>query len=196
MHDLDEVDLDILQMLVEDARRPYREIADEVGLSAPAVSDRVTRLKDQGVIRRFTTDLDRSQLREGTPILVRVSVPPGQVEPMREAAVETEAVEYVYVTVDGTVFVHANAPRTVKSWLDALLADVEVEDVHVDLLSEAHWTPAVGSTDLALVCDECGNTVTTEGVTARIGGDIKQFCCSSCEARYEERYDQLKAKSE
>ncbi|MFW6385057.1 MAG: AsnC family transcriptional regulator [Halodesulfurarchaeum sp.] len=196
MHDLDEIDLDILRLLVEDARRPYREIADEVGLSAPAVSDRVTRLKDQGVIRRFTADLDRSQLREGTPILVRLSVPRGQVEAMRKTAVDTEAVEYVYVTVDGTVFVHANAPRTVKSWLDTLLAEIEVEDVHVDLLSEARWTPAVGSTDLALVCDECGNTVTTEGVTARIGEEIKQFCCPSCEARYEERYDRFKAETE
>ncbi|MFB6113689.1 MAG: winged helix-turn-helix transcriptional regulator [Halodesulfurarchaeum sp.] len=196
MHDLDETDLQILRMLVEDARRPYREIADDVGLSAPAVSDRVSRLEEQGVIRRFTADLDRSQLREGTPILVRVRVSPDEVSSLTEIARETEAVEHVYVTVDGTVLVHANAPRTVKSWLDSLLEGLHVEDVTVDLLSKAHWTPAVGATDLALVCDECGNTVTTEGVTARIGGDIKQFCCPSCESQYRERYQELEAGSD
>lgn len=195
MQDLDQTDLEILQMLVEDARRPYREIADSVGLSAPAVSDRVSRLEEQGVIRRFTTDLDRTQLREGTPLLVRVRLERTRVDEFTEIARELDAVEHVYVTVDGTVFIHANAPRTVSTWLDSLLGDVDIEDVHVDLLERAHWTPAVGSTDLALVCDECGNTVTTEGVTARIGGDIKQFCCPSCEARYRDRYEELQAEN-
>lgn len=195
MHDLDETDLEILRLLVSDARRPYREIAEEVGLSAPAVSDRVTRLRDQGVIRRFTADLDRQQLREGTPVIVRLSVAPGSVTSVRDAVRDLDAVEHIYVTVDGTVIIHANAPRNVRAWLDSVLDQEGIRDVDVDLLSEAHWTPAVGATDLALVCDECGNTVTSEGVTARVGDDIKQFCCESCEAAYIERYEKLQASS-
>lgn len=195
MHDLDEIDLEILRLLVADARRPYREIAEEVDLSAPAVSDRVTRLRDQGVIRRFTADLDRQQLREGTPVLVRLSVAPGSVESVRDSVRDLDAVEHIYVTVDGTVVVHANAPRNVRAWLDSALDQEGIRDIDVDLVSEAHWTPAVGATDLALVCDECGNTVTSEGVTARVGEDIKQFCCESCEAAYIQRYEELQASS-
>jgi len=195
MHDLDETDLDILRLLVADARRPYREIADEVGLSAPAVSDRVSRLQEQGVIRRFTADLDRQQLREGVPVLVTLGVEPGAVEGVRDAVGDLEAVEHLYVTVDGSVILHANAPRNVRGWLEEVLDRDGIETVDVDLLSESHWVPAVGATDLALVCDECGNTVTSEGVTTRVGGEIKQFCCPSCEARYVERYEKLQAES-
>ncbi len=39
MRDLDETDLEILQLLMSNARRPYSDIADIVSLSAPAVSD-------------------------------------------------------------------------------------------------------------------------------------------------------------
>lgn len=195
MHDLDETDLEILRLLVTDARRPYREIAEEVGLSAPAVSDRVSRLREQGVIRRFTADLDRRQLREGTPVLIRLQVDPGHVDGIRETIRDLDAVEHLYVTVDGAVVIHANAPRNVRPWLGEVLDHAGIRSIDVDLLSDAEWTPAVGATDLALVCDECGNTVTSEGVTARIGGDIKQFCCPSCESQYTERYEELQAGS-
>ncbi|MFB6154206.1 MAG: AsnC family transcriptional regulator [Halodesulfurarchaeum sp.] len=195
MHDLDETDVEILRLLVEDARRPYREIADEVGLSAPAVSDRVARLQEQGVIRRFTADLDRQQLREGTSVLIRLSLVPGTIETVKDRLSQEEAVEHLFVTASGTVVVHANAPQNVRSWVQGVLDFDGLRDVDVDLLSEAHWTPAVGATDLALLCDECGNTVTSEGVTARIGDEIKQFCCPSCESKFRERYEELSAGS-
>ncbi|WP_245180805.1 Lrp/AsnC family transcriptional regulator [Haloarcula amylovorans] len=67
MRDLDETDLEILQLLMSNARRPYSDIADIVGLSAPAVSDRVARLQEMGIINRFTLDVDGSQLRKGIP---------------------------------------------------------------------------------------------------------------------------------
>lgn len=191
MHDLDETDLEILRLLVEDARRPYREIAEAVGLSAPAVSDRVSRLRDQGVIRRFTVDVDRRQLREGTPILVQLAVAPESLPGVKDAVDELDAVEHRYVTVDGTIVFHANAPNDVRGWLDQILAAEGIRDIEVSLVSESRWSPTVGATDFALVCDECGNTVTSEGVTATVGEEVKQFCCPSCEARYLERYEKL-----
>ncbi|MDX1745754.1 MAG: Lrp/AsnC family transcriptional regulator, partial [Halobacteriales archaeon] len=77
MRDLDETDLEILQLLLSNARRPYSDIADAVGLSAPAVSDRVAKLQETGIIQRFTLDIDRSQLRKGIPVLVSLEVGPG-----------------------------------------------------------------------------------------------------------------------
>ena len=191
MRGLDDIDVEILGLLVEDGRRPYREIADEVGLSAPAVSDRVTRLRDQGVIRRFTVALDREQLREGTPVLVSLRVDPTNLETIRQTLRDHEAVEHVFVTVESRLIVQANAPSNVREWLLSLVDPEDLEAVEVDLLSDAEWTPTVGATEFALTCDECGNQVTSEGVTARFDGEIKQFCCPSCEARYRETYEEF-----
>jgi DNA-binding Lrp family transcriptional regulator len=55
---LDRLDRQIIAQLVDNARRSYRELGEEVGLSAPAVKRRVDRLSDAGVISRFTVTVD------------------------------------------------------------------------------------------------------------------------------------------
>lgn len=55
---LDSLDRQIVSILLRDARRSFRAIGAEVGLSAPAVKRRVDRLVDEGVIERFGAVVD------------------------------------------------------------------------------------------------------------------------------------------
>lgn len=192
MRELDETDLEILQLLVADARRPYKEIADAVGLSPPTVSDRVDRLRELGVIQRFTVDVDRSLLSEGVAVLVDLTVKPGRVADVREGVADLDGVEHVFETADGNVVFHA---RLRDGAVEPLLADAvdidAIREYDVRLLSDSSWFPRPGEAEFALTCDECGNTVTSEGVTAEIGGERYHFCCPSCRDQFEERYDEL-----
>jgi DNA-binding Lrp family transcriptional regulator len=193
MRTLDETDLEILRLLSADGRKPYSEIGDSVGLSGPAVSDRVSRLRDLGVIRGFTVDVDRSTIRDGTPMLLRLSVAPTDVESVVSALGRSEETETVYTTAPGDVIAHVNLPTTdARSWLLDTVPVETLREFDADLLTDIETTDAVGGTDFALSCAECGNTVTEEGVTTRVGDDLKSFCCSSCEERYQERYEELK----
>lgn len=70
-------DKEILRLLMENARRPYNEIAEQVNPSPPTVSNRIDRLRERGLIRRFTLDIDRSMLREGDSVFVELRVQPG-----------------------------------------------------------------------------------------------------------------------
>jgi len=54
MKTLDEKDKKIIEMLLTDSRRPYREIADEIDLSESTVRKRVIKLQEEGIIERFT----------------------------------------------------------------------------------------------------------------------------------------------
>jgi Lrp/AsnC family leucine-responsive transcriptional regulator len=56
--DLDRIDREILRLLTEDGRRPHAAIAKEVGLSGPAVHERVRKLEKCGVIKGYTVVLD------------------------------------------------------------------------------------------------------------------------------------------
>jgi len=193
MEQLDDTDLEILEHLAEDARRPYSEIAEAVGLSGPAVSDRVKRLREAGVIRGFTIDLDRSQLRAGAPVFVEARPSPGAVEALREQISAEDAVEHVFETADGEVWFYARAATgRVRPWLEGLFDGQNVE-YDVTLLDAVDWTPSVDGAEFALTCVECGNTVDAEGESARIGGDVYHFCCPSCRRRFEERYERLEA---
>lgn len=50
--ELDAIDRKILGVLAEDSGRSYTELSEIVNLSAPAVHDRVKRLKRDGVIKK------------------------------------------------------------------------------------------------------------------------------------------------
>ena len=56
--DLDELDLRILTFLLRDGRAPASQLAEQVGLSRPAVADRIEKLERQGVIRGTTVVVD------------------------------------------------------------------------------------------------------------------------------------------
>jgi len=191
MDGLDETDLEILSLLAADARRPFSEIGDEVGLSGPAVSDRVTRLRETGVIEGFTVNVDRGQLRGGVPVLVQVDADADGRERLRERVRDAEAVEHVFVTAEGEVWFHARvAANDVHGWVEGLLDGLGA-DYRVTLVDEAEWTPTVEGVEFAVACAECGNTVTSEGETARIDDDVYHFCCGSCRSRFEQRYERI-----
>jgi YHS domain-containing protein len=78
----------------------------------------------------------------------------------------------------------------VHAWLDGLLEGVDA-DREVTLLDEVAWTPTVEGAAFALTCAECGNTVDSEGESTRFDGDVYHFCCSTCLARFEERYRRI-----
>ena len=68
----DEIDERILAELAEHARATFAEIGQRVNLSAPAVKRRVDRMLDRGVIKGFTTVIDRSALGWNTEAYVQV----------------------------------------------------------------------------------------------------------------------------
>lgn len=55
---LDETDLKLLSLLLKDARATLKSLATEVGLSAPAVSERMARMQQEGVVRGYRVDID------------------------------------------------------------------------------------------------------------------------------------------
>src|SRR6266702_2005694 len=75
---LDETDRALLAALAEDARQPVSELARVVGLSAPSTAERIRRLEAQGVIERFTVQIDPRALGYTLQAIVRVKPLPGQ----------------------------------------------------------------------------------------------------------------------
>lgn len=59
---MDRIDEQILRLLRENARITSSDISKQVHLSVPAVSERIRKLEDTGLIRQFTVKLDREQL--------------------------------------------------------------------------------------------------------------------------------------
>jgi len=72
VRDIDTIDRHILRELAHDGRVSFRELGERVGLSAPAVTDRVRRLEREGVISGYQAVIDPCAF--GFPMLVVVRV--------------------------------------------------------------------------------------------------------------------------
>lgn len=59
---MDYIDSQILQLLQNNARMSFSDIGKTVALSTPAVSSRVQKLQEQGVIKGYTVSLDADAL--------------------------------------------------------------------------------------------------------------------------------------
>ena len=127
------------------------------------------------------------------PVLVRIAADADARETVRRRVADAEAVEHVFLAAAGELWFQARPERgRVHAWLDGLLEGVDA-DREVTLLDEVAWTPTVEGAAFALTCAECGNTVDSEGESTRFDGDVYHFCCSTCLARFEERYRRIEA---
>jgi Lrp/AsnC family leucine-responsive transcriptional regulator len=106
---IDDVDRDLLVQLQVDARVSLAELGRRVGLSPPAVADRVRRLVDEGVIRGFRADVDPRALGYALSAIVRIRPAPRQIAKVAELARATpEVVECHRITGDDCFFVNAH----------------------------------------------------------------------------------------
>ncbi|SFU20425.1 Lrp/AsnC family transcriptional regulator [Mesorhizobium sp. YR577] len=75
---LDDIDRRLLEILINDARISLKELAAQVGLSSPSVSERMRRLEERGVIRGFTVEIDPKALGYQLQAIVRIRPLPGK----------------------------------------------------------------------------------------------------------------------
>lgn len=72
---MDEIDMKIISELMDDARIPFKKIAEKLGVSTPTISKRYSELKKQGIIKSCSIKLDLSKLGyKGTAHLLFSSV--------------------------------------------------------------------------------------------------------------------------
>jgi Lrp/AsnC family transcriptional regulator, leucine-responsive regulatory protein len=72
---LDATNVRLLDVLSADPRASTAELARQLGMSAPAVRDRLTRLEEAGVIRGYRLDIDPAAI--GLPVCAWVRIRPG-----------------------------------------------------------------------------------------------------------------------
>ena len=84
---LDDTDWAILEDLQRDGRIPFSELGRRVALSAPAVTERIRRMEQAGVIAGYRAVVDPAALGAGIEARVRVRVPHGSTDRFRHHVV-------------------------------------------------------------------------------------------------------------
>jgi Lrp/AsnC family leucine-responsive transcriptional regulator len=106
---LDDTNRRLLLELQDDARVTIAELGRRVGLSPPAVAERLRRLEQQGVIRSYRAVIDPRAIGLSLTAIVRIRPAPGQLQNVAELAQRTaEVVECHRITGEDCFFVKAH----------------------------------------------------------------------------------------
>jgi Lrp/AsnC family leucine-responsive transcriptional regulator len=121
----DPTNIALVRLLRDDPRVSVSELARQVGMSAPAVRERVQRLEEARVIRGYRLEVDPKALGLPLAAIVRIRPMPGQLQKIAILAAETPNVTECHRVTGEDCFVlkiHFDAIESLDHILDAFLA--------------------------------------------------------------------------
>jgi DNA-binding Lrp family transcriptional regulator len=143
MADLDELDTAILRELQVDARRTNRDIAAAVGVSPTTALDRTRALRDRGVIRGASLNVDLAAIGRPVQALIAVRIrPPSRrnIEAFRNWVTALPDTLGVFVTTGTEDFlIHVAVPDNESLYafvIDRLTERADVADVRTSVVYE------------------------------------------------------------
>ncbi|HTE18923.1 MAG TPA: Lrp/AsnC family transcriptional regulator [Armatimonadota bacterium] len=122
---LDDIDIRLLEMLQEHGRTSQHDLAQAVGLSSPAVGERLRKLEERGIIRQFTVLVDPRRVGRDVTAFIFVGINGSTFYPDFRAHVvrHAEVLECHSVTGQGSHLLKIRTDST--STLEALLAEIQ-----------------------------------------------------------------------
>jgi DNA-binding Lrp family transcriptional regulator len=143
MADLDELDTALLRELQVDARRTNRDVAAAVGISPTTALDRTRALRDRGVIRGASLEVDLAAIGRPVQALIAVRIrPPSRrnIEAFRTWVAGLPDTLGVFVTSGNEDFlIHVAVPDNDSLYafvIDKLTEHAHVADVRTSVVYE------------------------------------------------------------
>ena len=106
--ELDNIDIEILKMLTENARTPIKVIAQKVFVSSPTVAARIDAMERAGVIMGYTTKVNSSVLGNPVRAFINLEVSPDKKTELYNFIKKApEVIECDHVTGEYSVIIKA-----------------------------------------------------------------------------------------
>ena len=108
---LDDLDQKIIRCLIQNARMPYSEIGQQVGISRVAVKMRVQALEKKGIIEEYTTIINPQKISGAISCYFQIETVPDTLEEVISILEKNDTVTQIYrVTGKSRLHVHAVSP--------------------------------------------------------------------------------------
>lgn len=108
---MDQLDQKILSILAQNARTPVNEIAKQVSLTSPAVSARIKKMEQDGVIAGYTLKRSRHADHQNIDAMVSVAAQPAEREALMEIiSRRSEVLQCYHVTGGHSFMIKVSCP--------------------------------------------------------------------------------------
>jgi Lrp/AsnC family transcriptional regulator, regulator for asnA, asnC and gidA len=135
LNNIDSFDEKIIKILQSDARKPFVEIANNIGLSESAVRRRVKNLIDNNIIKKFTIEINNS---EKTSAITLISVASSSdTSTVTSKLLNLEGVDVIYEITgqyDIAAIISAPAISEINSYIDEVRKIEGVSDTNTVII--------------------------------------------------------------
>jgi Lrp/AsnC family leucine-responsive transcriptional regulator len=122
---IDSIDVQILDILQKEGRIQRNKIADKVGLTIPAVSERMRKLEKKGIIEGYHAKINSAAIGKDVTAFVFVMTSPSNAydEFVRRAREESDIIECHSITGEGSHLLKVQTDNTAA--LEKLLSKIQ-----------------------------------------------------------------------
>jgi len=196
----DSTDLKILELLQEDNRMSFREIAKRINVTTPTVISRVEVFKELKLIESFGIKLNAELLNEIT-ILMQIECKPSDIGKIMKRLKEKDQVRELYCTDGARIFskVTVGSIADLRVFLQQLSDLEEITTFKYSTITETvkELPRAIihDGLNLTVNCYYCRKPILEKPVKIKLDGKDHFLCCNVCASHYKEKYAKLKEKA-
>ena len=104
---LDKIGLKILSVLEEDARIPLSRIGKKVGLSAPAVAERMKKLEEAGIIKGYHARIAPEAVGRSVAAFIKLTTDPRNYKAVKTLAADMHQITSCHhISGEGSFIIH------------------------------------------------------------------------------------------
>lgn len=196
---LDRIDILIINSLMEDGRKSFRQVSREINISAPTVELRFNRMRSSGIIKNIEPIFDIEKIDSIIIGLIYLKVNPLELtNAINYLSVVSEIKSIFTITGDYNILVKIIAKdlNQINEIVDNRIHDIKgIVSVSSQIITkiikdEPGFTLKEGQS-LKARCIYCYNDIKNHTKTIKIINSEKYFCCNSCLTLYKKKYGEI-----
>jgi Lrp/AsnC family transcriptional regulator for asnA, asnC and gidA len=194
---LDNVDMAIINSLMQDGRKSFRQIAKETKVSTPTVESHFTRMKDIGLIKNIEPILDLSKIENQVHALVYLKVDSSYSMSIADSLSSLVEVKDVYMTTGEyniALKLNLGSVERLEEFVRqkiSLIEGIKSLSYHIitRIIKEDHNMRITEGLSINVKCDYCRKEIVGYAKVFNIGNKFERnFCCNSCLTLYKQKY--------
>jgi DNA-binding Lrp family transcriptional regulator len=194
---LDNIDIAIINSLMQDGRKSFRQIAKETKVSTPTVESHFSRMKDIGLIKNIEPVLDLNKIENQIHALIYLKVDPSYSMNIASSISSFPEVKDVYSTTGEysiAIKLSLNSVEGLEEFVRQNISSIEgIKSLSYHIITktikEDHSTRITEGLSIKVKCDYCRNEIVGYAKVFNIGNKFERnFCCNSCLTLYRQKY--------
>jgi DNA-binding Lrp family transcriptional regulator len=194
---LDNIDIAIINSLLQDGRKSFRQIAKETKVSTPTVESHFTRMKDIGLIKNIEPILDLNKIESQVHALVYLKVDPSCSMNIADRLSSFVEVKDAYNTTGEyniTLKLNLDSVERLEEFVRREISPIEgikslSYHIITKIVKEDQSMRITKGLSIRVKCDYCRNEIVGYAKVFNIGNKFERnFCCNSCLTLYKQKY--------